>query len=322
MTDKYVYLYKITLSKEGEDPLYYFGIRVCKCLPENDSYMGSPKAYKDMWKDNAYTKTKEILKIGSYDEDYDSFRDEEPEIIKESWQKYGIYGQGGQSLNGTSGKSIHPYFTSGERSHMKRQEVKDKVFKTRREKYGKSMVSPEGLEKMREASRRPEVIAKRVATTKKRWEDNPDLYEEWKHRIRESVSGENAPAKRPEVRKKISESAKKRCKEGRMSHIFSPENRKKIADSNRRRFEDNPELRVELSNRTKKMYQDRPEIQKKMSDARKKWYIDNPEKAASKSEKLQKWCQENKAIRSANTKKQWEEWRKKKQTNSLENYFD
>ena len=134
MTDKYVYLYRITLSKEGEDPLYYFGIRVCKCLPENDPYMGSPKAYKDMWKDNAYTKTKEILKIGSYDKDYDSFRDEEPELIRESWNQYGVYGSGGRSLNGTAGKSIHPFFISGERSHMKRQEIKDKVFKTRKER--------------------------------------------------------------------------------------------------------------------------------------------------------------------------------------------
>lgn len=322
MTDRYVYLYRITLSKEGEDPLYYFGIRVCKCLPENDPYMGSPKTYKDLWKDKSYIKKKDIIQVGDYNKEYDSFRDREPTLIKESWDQYDMYAEGGQVLNASAGKTIHPYFISGDRSHMKRQDIKDKVIKTKKERYGKSLCSSEGLEKLRKASQRPEVITKRVATRKRRWKENPELFEKWKKNLIERTSGDLSPNKRPDVRKKISDSAKQRYLDGRLTHIHSKETRKKAAASNRKRFLDNPELRKELSESTKKMYKDRPEIRQKMSDARKKWYIDNPEKAASKAEKLKKWCEENKEIRSANTKKQWEKRRKNKITNSLENYFE
>ena len=135
MTDRHVYLYKITLSKEGEDPLYYFGIRVCKCLPQNDPFMGSPRTFKHLWDDQSYVKIKEILEIGDYDKDYDRLRDKEPILIEESWKQHGVYLDGGHSLNVRAGKIVHKNFLIGDNNPSKRQDVKQKLSQLKKEEY-------------------------------------------------------------------------------------------------------------------------------------------------------------------------------------------
>jgi hypothetical protein len=279
---KYVYLYKITIHKEIEI-LYYIGMRVCKCNPYQDNYMGSPKKYKKFWDDDTYTKTKEILKIGNYNDDYDNFRDEEVTLIKEAWNQYGFFGENGKCLNAGAGKAIHPYLISGKNSPMRREEVKNKVLETRRRKYGPTTLSPLCLEKLKENSRKPETNAKRLATIKEK-RKNPEYVESRKKKMSAAIGGNKSPNKRHERKIQSSELQKKRIVEGKF-HLFDPELRKKAGESNRQKYLNNPELREIRSKEAKNRFETRPEIKQRMSEARKKWYRENPEKAKLKNKK-------------------------------------
>jgi hypothetical protein len=50
---EYHYTYKISFPTGH----VYFGVRSCKCLPEEDTYMGSPSTFKHYWKDHEPSKT-------------------------------------------------------------------------------------------------------------------------------------------------------------------------------------------------------------------------------------------------------------------------
>lgn len=323
MTDRYVYLYRITLSKEGEDPLYYFGIRVCKCLPENDSYMGSPKAYKDMWKDNAYTKTKEILKIGSYDKDYDSFRDEEPILIKESWNEYGVYVEGGRSLNARAGKIVHKSFMMGDRNPSKRKDVREKLSLMKKEEYKNKTppyLTPESKLKSQKAIQKyyDERGMSRAYHLTKYVRENPD---------------KNPTKNNPEMAKYLSEINKERLKD--------PKERKRISDNAKKMWkrwkehpEENPHITEEAAAKRREVAA-RPEVKEKQSMARKKWWSEigiNEEtrKKLSKAGKARFARGEpnpmsNPEIHAkawATRRKNMEEKKRNQQNNSLENYFD
>lgn len=49
----YHYTYKISFQSGH----FYFGVRSCKCLPEEDTYLGSPQTYKYYWEENICCKT-------------------------------------------------------------------------------------------------------------------------------------------------------------------------------------------------------------------------------------------------------------------------
>lgn len=53
----YNYVYKITF----ETGHVYYGSRSCKCLPTDDTYLGSPYTHKNYWND--YTPNKEIVAV-------------------------------------------------------------------------------------------------------------------------------------------------------------------------------------------------------------------------------------------------------------------
>jgi hypothetical protein len=279
---KYVYLYEISFEKE-EKTLKYIGMRICDCDPHADIYMGSPKKYKALWNDDSYVKTKKILKIGNYETDYELYRDEEVQLIKEAWNKYGFYGEDGIILNATSGKAIHPKLLSGENSPMRRQEVKNKVLETRRQKYGPTTLSSLCIEKLKENSRKPETKTKRLATIKEK-RKNPEYVEDRRRKIAAAIGGDKSPNKRPERRKQQSELQKKRIAEGNF-HLFDPEVKKKSGNSNKQNYLKNPELRKIRSKEAKNRFETRPEIKQRMSEARKKWYRENPEKAKLKNKK-------------------------------------
>ncbi len=298
---KYVYLYKITLSNDI-NTFYYYGIRICKCDPYQDNYMGSPKKYKNFWDDATYTKTKEILKIGNYNVDYDNFRDEEVTLIKEAWNQYGFFGENGKCLNAGAGKAIHPYLISGKNSPMQRQEVKDKIMATRKAKYGETTLSEKSRNRLREYSNRPEIKERNRQRLKKWREDNPERWEDIKKKRADKYRGENSPSKRPEVREKLSKKAKERYGRGEYIHLTSAETREKAINSLRKVYDERPELREKASIAAKERFNKNPNIKIKMSEARKKWYRDNPEKARLKNKK------------SAAT-------RFKKQGSSLEDFF-
>lgn len=281
---KYVYLYRITLTKETET-LYYIGMRICKCEPYQDYYMGSPKKYRKFWNDDTYAKTKEILKVGNYDTDYDNFRNEEVELIKEAWNQYGFFEETGKCLNAGAGKAIHPHLLSGKNSPMKRQEVKDKIMATRRAKYGETTLSEKSRNKLREYSNRPDIKEKSRLRLAKWREDNPERWEEIKKNRADKYRGENSPNKRPEVREKLSKAAKERYNGGGMDYLFSSETREKAIDSLRQTYVKNPSLRQKASVAAKERFEKDPSIKLKMSEARKKWYRDNPEKAKLKNKK-------------------------------------
>jgi hypothetical protein len=193
---KYVYLYKITLKKKRKKPLYYFGIRSCQCLPEDDPYMGSPTTYADLWKDESYVKTKEILKFGEYDTWFEKFRDEEVDLIKEGWNQFGVYGKNkkGLCLNANAGKSIHPFFFTGDKNPMKRPEITAK-----RSGENHHMKRPEVRAKIsgeNNPMKRPEVRAKQKEIMKR-----PE--------VKAKFSGDNNPMKRPEIRAKHKEAIKR-----------------------------------------------------------------------------------------------------------------
>ena len=253
MTDRYVYLYRITLNKEGEDPLYYFGIRFgFYGKPEDDDYMGSPQTHKNLWEDPSYTKTKEILKstkVGSKD-DIDSYAELETDIIREAWQTYGLYHKGGQCLNMAAGKlylhteetrkeiakKCSEYWTGNPLHPMKRPEHrkrKSEQMKKLLEEHPEK--NPNNLPGVREKHKqrllrdnpmhRPEIAAK------VKGKNNP-MYgkkhsEEKKLQISKSVKLAHSD---PEVKKKLSETSKKRWED--------PEYKKKLSDSHKRRWEE------------------------------------------------------------------------------------
>jgi len=229
---KYVYLYKITLKKKRQRPLYYFGIRTCSCLPEEDSYMGSPITYADLWKDESYVKTKEILKYGVYDEFFETFRDEEPELIKEGWEKYGLYGKDkkGSCLNACAGKMAHPFFNTGENNPSKKPEVRAKLSKTKKQYYKDNPEARAKISKSRKQYckdnpeknplKNPESRAKLSKTKKQYYKDNP----------------EKNPSKNPEARAKMSKSIKKYFKDNPDKHpMRNPENIKKRLETMKRK---------------------------------------------------------------------------------------
>ena len=197
---KYVYLYKITLKKKRKKPLYYFGIRSCECLPEDDPYMGSPKTYADLWKDESYVKTKEILKFGEYDTWFEKFRDEEVKLIKEGWNQFGVYGKDekGSCLNVCVKRSV--IFTPDVRARHK-------------EAIKEAMKRPEVKARVKEARNRPEVKAK--------------------------ISGDNSPMNRPEVKARHKEAIKEamnrpEVKARHKEAVNRPENIKKMLESRKR----------------------------------------------------------------------------------------
>lgn len=293
---KYVYLYRIVFRK-NDDELFYVGIRTCNCHPNDDiAYMGSPKAFREVWLDSSYSKTKDILKYGIFDEVYEEFRDEEPILIKEHWQKHGLYGDGGKCLNGSAGKAIHPTFFTGANHPMLKEEARRKVIETKRQRYGNRMMSEEGSKKLLDAAKSPERNAKIVETRKKNWEKNPELAEKFASRIREAIGGNKSPNKRPERRKQSSEIQKQKIAEGTF-HLFDPKNRIKAGKSSRQTYIDNPELRLLRSKEALDRFEKDPHIKVKMSEARKKWYAENPEKASQKNRKAAETRRQNKLQR-------------------------
>jgi hypothetical protein len=172
--------------------------------------MGSPTTYADLWKDESYVKTKEILKYGVYDEFFETFRDEEPELIKEGWQKHGLYGKDrkGSCLNATAGKMVHPFFITGENNPMKR----------------------------------PEIRANKSKSVKQYYKDNPEA------RANTSKSIKQYYKDNPEARANISKSMKQYYKDNPNKHPSkNPESRAKVSKSVKQYFENNPEARAKLS---------------------------------------------------------------------------
>jgi hypothetical protein len=92
------------------------------------------------------------------------------------------------------------------------------------------------------------------------------------------------PIKAEATRKKMSESAIKRCtpewrEERRKStkhHMEDPNNRKKISNSLKEYFK-NPENLKKNVDAILKYYEEHPETKEKLSIIRKKYYEDNPE---------------------------------------------
>lgn len=70
------YTYKI----EFETGHTYYGVRSCKCLPEEDPYLGSPKTHKNYWTE--YEPKKTVLK--EFKTRGEAF-DYETELIKNAW---------------------------------------------------------------------------------------------------------------------------------------------------------------------------------------------------------------------------------------------
>ena len=252
MTDRHVYLYKITLSKEGEDPLYYFGIRFgFDGLPEDDDYMGSPQTHKDLWEDSRYKKTKQILKVVSVVsmEDIEKLADEETLMIKEAWNTYGLYHKGGQCLNMAAG-----------RLYLHTPEVREKIAKKCSEYWTGNPLHP---------MKRPEQRKRKSEEMKRLLTEHPELNPNNKPGVREKhrerllrdnpmhkpeivakVTGENNPM----YGKKHSEEMKRRISESTKRSMSNPEYKKKISEQSKKRWED-PEYREKLVNSQKKRWQ-------------------------------------------------------------------
>lgn len=302
---KFVYLYRITLTKD-DITLYYYGIRICKCDPKDDPYMGSPETHRKIWQDSSYVKKKEILKIGSYDEEYENFVDQEVTLIKESWNIHGLYNHGGFSLNVSAGKAIHPTAISGEKSCMKKEEVKRKVIETKLKKYGPSLISAAGLEKRKIANRRPERIQKILETKRIRDLEDPSRKIKHAEAVRKAVGGENSPNKRPERRKQVADSQREKIANGTW-HLSDPEIKKKAGRTMSEVYWKDPENRKKRSVACKRQFLNNPEKRKIVSDRVKEWYKNNPEAARQKNLKSAETQRKNKL---------------KKQAITLESFFE
>lgn len=333
MTDRHVYLYKITLSKEGEDPLYYFGIRFgFDGLPEDDDYMGSPQTHKDLWEDSSYVKSKDILEIGTFSNQNElrNFANTEIQIIKDAWNKYGMYSKGGQCLNAQAGRVfIHTpevrkeiarkqseYWTGNPLHPMKRPEHRKRKSEEMKQfvkdhpdcSFMNSNNLPHIKEKNRERMlrdnpmHRPEVVAKVTG------ENNP-MYgkkhsEEMKRQIAESTK---KATNTPEYKKKQSEMSKKRWED--------KEYRERMSATHKRRWE-------ETKKDPEKMEKFRQSIPKDIGERIKKVYVDNPHLK-------ERMMGDNNVSRRTEVRLKISESLKKKnrikrelKNNSLENYFE
>jgi hypothetical protein len=252
MTDRYVYLYRITLSKECEDPLYYFGIRFgFEGCPEDDDYMGSPQTYKDFWDNPEYTKTKEILKVERVTsrEDIEKLADEETLLIKESWNTYGLYSKGGRCLNMAAG-----------RLYLQTPEVRKEVARKCSEYWTGNPLHP---------MKRPEVAAKQAKSMSKflleNPERNPNNLPHVKEKQRERGLKDN-PMHRPEIAAKVkgeknpmygkkhSDEMKRQISESTKKATNTPEYKKKQSEISKKRWED-PAYKQRLSDSQKRRWQ-------------------------------------------------------------------
>lgn len=268
MTDRYVYLYRITLSKEGEDPLYYFGIRYAfEGRPEDDDYMGSPETHKNFWEDSSYIKTKEIIKSGSFscEEELQEYAKLEIDMIKEAWNMYGVYSKGGKCLNAQAGRVfIHT------------EETRKKISEWSSNYWTGNPNHP---------MKRPEVAAKQAKSMSKFLLENPDRNPNNLPGVKEKqrkATTENNPMHRPEIRAKITG-----VNNPMYGKKHSEEKKKQISESLKKTL-NKSEYKKLYSEQTKKRWED-PEYREKLISSH---------------------------------KKRWAKWRKERQTNSLENYFD
>ena len=292
MTDRYVYLYRITLSKEGEDPLYYFGIRFgFKGRPEDDDYMGSPLTHKDLWEDPSYTKTKDILQIGTFSnqEELAEYGNAEIQIIKEAWDKYGLYSKGGRCLNAQAGRVfIHT------------PEVRKEIARKQSEYWTGNPLHP---------MKRPEHRKRKSEQMKKLLKEHPELNANnrpgVKEKQRERLLRDN-PMHRPEIAAKVT---------GENNHMYgkkhTDENKKKISEATKRYWSD-PEYRNKQSEIVRNRWQDE-DFKRSQSEVRKKRWQERKNDPIER-EKIKQACQKGYITRMKN--------KQKKMTNSLENYFE
>lgn len=267
MKKKYVYLYEIILSKKNEDPLYYYGIRFgFDGNVEEDEYMGSPYTHKSLWEDSSYTKTKNILQVGTFSNHNElrDFANTEIQIIKDAWDKYGVYGKGGRCLNAQAGRvfihtkevrdeiarKLSEYWTGNPDHPMKRPEVKTKQAKSMsRYLLQNPKKNPNNLPGVKEKQR------------KSLRENNPMHRPE----IRAKVTGKNNPMygkkHTEEVKKKISDSVNK---------SITSETRKKLSEKSKEMWS-NPEHRAQMREFHKKRWQKIKE-QKLLSNSLEKYF--------------------------------------------------
>lgn len=289
MTDRYVYLYRITLSKEGEDPLYYFGIRYgFEGIPEDDNYMGSPQTYKSFWDDISYTKVKEVLKVGKVEsrDDIDSFAELESSMIKEAWDTYGLYHKGGRCLNMAAG-----------RLYIHTEETRKEIARKCSEYWTGNPEHP---------MKRPDVSAKQSKSMSRFLLDNPDRNPNnlpgVKEKQRERLLKDN-PMHRPEIRAKVV---------GENNPMYgkkhSEEDRRRISQSVKKAHS-NPDVKKKLSDAAKQRWDD-DEYKKKLSEKfKKRW--EERKRNPVEIEKIRQSC-----------KKGYETRMRNKYKNSLENYFE
>lgn len=239
--NKHVYLYRISLLKDGEEPLYYFGIRKCNGLPENDLYMGSPQTYKFLWENHSFTKKKDVIRSEIFNkENYEELRDVEHKLIKEAWKKYGNYSKGGRCLNMAAGK----LFLMSEETR--------KIVAEKTSRYWKDNPN--------HPMKRPEVATKQAASMSKFLLENPDKnpnnLDSVKIKQRERMQLNN-PMYRAEIREKVTGMnnpmyGKKHSEETR--YMISKSLTKKLAD---------PQMRHKISESSKNMWRD-PEVRERI----------------------------------------------------------
>lgn len=251
MTDKYVYLYRITLSKEGENPLYYFGIRFgFDGNPEDDDYMGSPQTHKNLWEDASYTKSKDILKVGTFSNHNElrDFANVEIQLIKDAWNKYGLYSKGGSCLNAQAGRVfIHT------------PEVRKEIARKQSEYWTGNPLHPMKREEHRK--RKSEEMKKFLAEHPER---NPNNLPGVKEKQRKATT-ENNPMHRPEIRAKVTG-----VNNPMYGKKHSEEKRKQISESVRMTHS-NPEVKKKLSESSKMRWNDPTYKEKMISLHKKRW---------------------------------------------------
>ena len=100
------YLYKTTWIPEG---LMYFGSRKLPegvTASEDTGYMGSPKGTSKMLELRETRPESEFAKVILYEGKYDDVRELEPLLIKEAWDKWGKYSDGGLVTCLAAGKQV------------------------------------------------------------------------------------------------------------------------------------------------------------------------------------------------------------------------
>lgn len=278
--------------------------------------MGSPRTYNDLWKDLSYTKTKDILEVGDYDKDYDRLRDKEPTLIKESWNEYGVYLEGGRSLNVRAGKIVHKNYLIGDRNPSKRNEVREKLSLLKKEEYKNK--TPPYLT--------PEAKKKARIGINKYYEQEGVDYPIRNYWLDKSESN---PSKRPEIR----ESKSKKM----MDHYSDPSERKKASERTKKwheNYEMSDETKRIISNKLKLRYSDLSE-RKKISEKKKEWHkhntiSDETRKKLSDAGKARFARGDSNPFSNpeihakawATRRKNIEEKNRKQQMNTLENYFE